>query len=339
MVDTLSISPSIKVIFGAMNIGEPGDGRTRVHSVENATETVDVFKSYGHKDIDTARVYGNGSSEAFLSHMDLSPFNIDTKLFPSAANPSIANATAAYHHSPADLRRGLLDSLAALKVKKIHTWYLHGPDRTVPFVDTLREVNKLHEEGYFNRLGISNYQSWEVATLCDIADQHGWIKPSVCQGIYNAFHRAIEPELLKCLRHHKISYYCFNSLAAGMLTSRYSRDQPDSVSGGRFDSSSSSGSLTCKRYYHDVYFDALEILRPVAKEHGLTEVECALGWLSHHSELKEELGDGIVIESSSAQQLEENLKVLAKRPLPQDVVDALNKGYEIIRGNQLIYWH
>ncbi|PYH67640.1 aldo/keto reductase family protein [Aspergillus vadensis CBS 113365] len=329
----------MKVIFGAMNIGEPGDGRTRVHDIDQARRMVDHFKLYGHRDIDTARIYGNGSSEAFLGRMGLSSLALDTKLFPSAANPSMASATTSYHHTPEDLRRGLMESLEALKVSKVHIWYLHSPDRTVPFEETLREVNKLHQEGYFDKLGISNYQAWEVAMICDICDHNGWIKPSVCQGIYNAFHRAVEPELLRCLRYHGISFYCFNPLAAGMLTARYSRDTPDAVSRGRFDPSSASEIHTRRRYYHDVYFDALEILRPVAKQHGLSEVECALRWLSHHSELKEEYGDGVVIGSSSAEQLEENLKALAGGPLPQEIIDALNKGYDIIRGNSLIYWH
>ncbi|OKL59013.1 hypothetical protein UA08_05683 [Talaromyces atroroseus] len=329
----------MKLIFGAMNIGEPGDGRTRVHRVEKAQQMVELYKSYGHKDVDTARIYGNGSSEEFLGKMNLESVNLDTKLFPSAVNPAMASATTAYHHTPSDLRRGLMESLEALRVPKVHVWYLHSPDRTVPFIDTLWEVNKLHEEGYFEKLGISNYQSWEVATICDICDQHGWVKPSVCQGIYNAFHRAVEPELLRCLRHHGIAFYCFNPLAAGILTGRYSRHQPDAVAGGRFDPVSSSGSLTRRRYYHDVYFDALDILRPVAKKHGLTEIECALGWLSHHSQLKDELEDGIVIGSSSIEQLEENLRAMKTGPLPQEVVDALNKGWEIIRGNQSIYWH
>jgi aflatoxin B1 aldehyde reductase len=123
-----------------------------------------------------------------------------------------------------------------------------------------------------------------------------------------------------------------------MLTSRYSRDKPDTVTEGRFDPATNAGNLTRRRYYHDVYFDALEVLRPVAKKHGVTEVECALRWLSHHSQLKDELGDGIVIGSSSVEQLDENLR-MAGGPLPQEIVDALNSGYETIRGNQLIYWH
>lgn len=147
-----------------------------------------------------------------------------TKLFPSAANPDIASSIHLYHHTPEDLRRGLISSLKALNVPKVHIWYLHSPDRTAPFKETLSEVNKLYQEGYFEKLGISDDQSWEVATICDICNENGWVMPSVCQGIYNAFHRAVEPELLRCLRYFGISFYCFNPLAAGMLTSRYSRD-------------------------------------------------------------------------------------------------------------------
>ena len=38
-------------------------------------------------------------------------------------------------------------------------WYLHGPDRTTPYEDTLRTVNELYNEGKFKRFGISNYYS------------------------------------------------------------------------------------------------------------------------------------------------------------------------------------
>ena len=39
----------------------------------------------------------------------------------------------------------------------IEMWYLHAPDRTTPFEDTMRAVNELHKEGKFKRFGISNY--------------------------------------------------------------------------------------------------------------------------------------------------------------------------------------
>lgn len=44
-------------------------------------------------------------------------------------------------------------------------WYLHGPDRTVPYEVTLKVVNDLYKEGLFKRFGISNYMSY-VRMLC-----------------------------------------------------------------------------------------------------------------------------------------------------------------------------
>ena len=37
-------------------------------------------------------------------------------------------------------------------------WYLHAPDRSVPYEITMKAVNDLYQEGYFTRLGISNHQ-------------------------------------------------------------------------------------------------------------------------------------------------------------------------------------
>lgn len=44
-------------------------------------------------------------------------------------------------------------------------WYLHGPDRSVPYEVTLKAVNELYKEGKFKRFGISNYMSY-VLTIC-----------------------------------------------------------------------------------------------------------------------------------------------------------------------------
>ena len=64
-----------------------------------------------------------------------------------------------YTHKPEDVRRGLMNSLKALNADKIDMFYLHGPDRKTPLGDMLREVNTLHQEGYFARFGISSYMS------------------------------------------------------------------------------------------------------------------------------------------------------------------------------------
>lgn len=54
--------------------------------------------------------------------------------------------------------------------------------------------------------------------------------------------------------------------------------------------------------------------------------------MTHHSLLKRENGDAIIIGASSTKHLEENLADLEKGPLPQDVLDALDQGWEGVRG-------
>lgn len=89
-------------------------------------------------------------------------------------------------HSPEHVRQNLQDSLKALNADKVSMFYLHGPDRTTPYEDTLREVNKLHKDGLFDHFGISNYMAWEVAQICGICEKNGRIKPTVYQGLYRS---------------------------------------------------------------------------------------------------------------------------------------------------------
>jgi aflatoxin B1 aldehyde reductase len=171
-------------------------------------------------------------------------------------------------HGPEHLRLALKKSLISLKAEKVDMWYLHAPERSTPYEVTLREVNELHQEGYFKRFGISNYAAWEVAQICEICDRYGWIKPSVYQGVYNALHRAVEPELFPCLRKYGVAFYAFNPLAGGYLTSRYTREMlsADAVveEGSRFDPNRRQGQNYRRRYWNEEYFDALEKLRPVS---------------------------------------------------------------------------
>lgn len=244
-----------------------GAEQARVHTLEECKSILDVFQKYGHSEIDTAIVYGGGSSEQYLGQLHWQERGIimDTKFSPRTnlgLGPDVATT-----HSPEHLRLALKKSLESLQADKVDMWYLHAPDRSTPYETTLREVNALHREGYFRRFGISNYAAWEVAQICEICDRNGWIKPVVYQGIYNALHRGVEPELFPCLRKYGIAFYAFNPLAGGYLTSRYTREmlhpETEMEAGSRFDPNRRQGQNYRRRYWKEEYFDALDILRLV----------------------------------------------------------------------------
>lgn len=161
----------LKVVFGAMTFGPEGTRSGQVTSISDQAAMLDAFQSHGHSEIDTARLYNNGHSELMLAKNDWQKrgLAIATKLYPTrgAVNADFRRAALdfpMYDHSPAELRRGLGESLEALAAEKtgVDVFYLHAPDRNTPFEETLGELNGLYEEGRFKRLGLSNYPAWEV---------------------------------------------------------------------------------------------------------------------------------------------------------------------------------
>lgn len=345
MASTNNNKSKLNVILGAMTIGRPGIEMTRIFTHEDAGKLLDLFQSHGYTDIDTARIYGEGSSEEYLGALDWKQrgLRIATKIYPTK-NSALAfklSEDQLYTHQPDDVRRALLKSKAALKTEKFDLYYLHGPDRTTPIEETIKEIDKLWHEGHFERWGVSNFMAWEVAKICELCKRNNWKLPSVYQGLYHALHRNVEPELIPCLRHYGMALYIFNPLAGGFLTDRYHREASveEHENGSRFDATRVQGKMMRNRYWNDAYFDALDLLRPVAKKHDLTEAQCALRWLNHHSKLKPEYGDAVIIGAGKLSHLEQNLSGLEEGPLPDEVVAALDAAWLMCKAVSTNYFH
>jgi len=327
---------ALNVVMGAMTFGEAGKEGARVHDLKDVEKILDVFQAHGHTEVDTARVYCGGTSEEYLGNIKWQErsLKMETKLYPAKV-PGVISIS----HSPEDLRKFLEQSLKALNTKKLTMWYLHGPDRTVPYEVTMKAVNDLYKEGYFERFGISNYMSWEVAEIVCICRANGYIQPTVYQGLYNAIHRGVEPELFPCLRKYGISFYEFNPLGGGFFTGRYSSMDATTDEGSRFDPQKFQGKSYRKRYWNEPHFKALQIIKDAAEKAGLTMPEVALRWVSHHSLMKREHGDSVLIGASSLNHIEQNMIDLEKGPLPDEVVKALDEAWLVVAPYSAPYFH
>ncbi|KAI0920258.1 hypothetical protein AcW1_002052 [Taiwanofungus camphoratus] len=332
----------LNVVMGAMTFGEAGKEGARVHDLKDVEAILDVFQAHGHSEIDTARTYSGGTSEEYLGKIDWKKrgLRLETKLYPFASNKlfRLLDQTS-ISHSPEDLRKYLELSLKALKTDQLEMWYLHGPDRSTPYEVTLKAVNDLYKEGKFKRFGISNYMAWEVAEIVQICRANGYIQPTVYQGIYNAIHRKVEPELFPCLRKYGISFYEFNPLGGGFFTGRYSSLEDKVEPGSRFDPERGLGKGYRARYWNEPYFKALASIQAVAAAHNLTMAEIALRWVSHHSLMKREYGDSVIIGASSLKHIEQNLVDLEKGPLPEDVLTVLDEAWASVTPYATAYFH
>lgn len=323
----------IAVSLGGIQFGifPPLNGRPfPFATTESITPMLDLMLKHGHHRIDTARIYGGGFSEKLLGELNVQAqgFEISTKLFPTKSRP-LGPHNIPYDHSPEDLKAGLEASLEALQAEYVDTFYLYAPDPTVSYEITLEAINGLYKQGRFRRWGLCRFPAWEVAVIQELCIKHDWIRPRVYQPIYNAIIRNIETELVPCLRHYGMSIEAAQPTASGLLTSRYIRGMADGdhIPGRRFDPGHFIGRHNRSRYWHDAYFDALEIIRKAGKEHSLTELECSLRWLKHHSALETSAEDSIIVCASDPKQLEECLLDLEKGPLPEQIVKAMDEAW------------
>ena len=115
----------------------------RVKGAANIQPFLDTFLRHGHSDIDTARIYGNGDTEQALGQCPLGCFSIATKVWPVSAGA----------HRPENLKRVFRESLAALGVPKVDTFYLHAPDFSTLWEDSCKAVDELYREGLFDKVG------------------------------------------------------------------------------------------------------------------------------------------------------------------------------------------
>ncbi|RPD64667.1 Aldo/keto reductase [Lentinus tigrinus ALCF2SS1-7] len=332
---------ALNVVMGAMTFGEEGKEGARVNKLEDIEAILDIFQAHGHSEVDTARVYAGGTSEEYLGKVDWKKRGLamGTKLYPMTDPRGLALGLPKITHSPEDLRKQLDLSLKALQTDCLDLWYLHGPDRTTPYEITLKAVNELYKEGKFRRFGISNYMSWEVAEIVGICKANGYIQPTVYQGIYNAIHRKVEPELFPCLRKFGIAFYEFNPLGGGFFTGRYHSFQDQVQPGSRFDPKQHMGMAYRARYWNEPHFNALSKIEAVAQKHNLTMAEIALRWVSHHSLMERQFGDSVLIGASSTKHIEQNLIDLEKGPLPEEVLKVLDEAWLSVMPYAKEYFH
>ena len=82
-------------------------------------------------------------------------------------------------------------------------------------------------------------------------------------------------------------------------------------------------------YDKPVMHEAVRTLYSYIKPLGLMLPEVSLRWLAYHSALGE--GDGIILGGSKISQLAGNLEGIAKGPLPEGVVEAIENMWRTVK--------
>ncbi|KAF1953157.1 putative aldo/keto reductase [Byssothecium circinans] len=263
---------------------------------------LNAFRARGYTHLDTARDYSadaKGASETRLGLVNApSTFTIHTKV---SSGPGA--------HSTAKIASSISDSLNALRTKKVETMFLHIPDRTTPFEETARAMDKAWKEGKVKTFGLSNYEPKE--------------------GHYNAVVRGAERELFPLLRENGVAFFCgkYSPAVGGLFTdkvataARWSKDTPI-------------GKIYSAIYSKPAISAAVAKVRDAAKKHGINGHAAAIRWTAFHSILDGEYGDAIIFAVSKVEQLESTLDALEAGALPEDLAEAIGDVYGTFGGEE-----
>ena len=285
-------APITNITFGTMTLGYRGYG-ARVHDAATADAMLGAVLNFGHDQLDTCSVYGDGSCEQMLGDLRAAErFGIAARIHSGNTPGHVGNTRG---HEPENLKRVFKESLARLKTEKVKILYLVTPDSATPIESTLSAVQELHDEGLFEEFGLSNFSAWQV----------------------------VEPELFKCLGNYGIRFHAYNPLAGGAFSKNFVASAAVAA-GSRFDSTTAQGKFYRDRYWNDAYFGALAEIHRSCEGNGLDAISVALRWLIHHSQLNAERNDGIIIGASSLEHLRHNLTAVTEGPLPTEVLAVID---------------
>ncbi|RYP43971.1 hypothetical protein DL768_009516 [Monosporascus sp. mg162] len=330
-----------RIVLGLMGFGPEGSPGARITGLDEFKKALDIFQNRGYNEVDTARLYIGGLQEGFTREAGWKErgFSIATKVWPVPPGS----------HAPEALEKTFETSLKELGTDCVDASSPSWPhssrvapganesDRSVPFADTLEAVDRLHKAGKFKRLGLSNYAAFEVAEIVTTCRYRGWVRPTMYQGVYNCILRTVEDELIPICRRYGITFDAYSPTGGGFLAGKI-KSKDDDPTEGRYARGPMSGWLR-GRYFRDGIIDGVQLIRAAAEERGLGAIEVAMRWLVHHSKLKIVDGtDGIVVAGSSLRQIEENLDYLEKGPLPDDLVEVLERAWKMAKGDVEPYY-
>jgi aryl-alcohol dehydrogenase (NADP+) len=236
---------------------------------EESERMLDRYLAAGGNLLDTADVYGDGTSERTMApwlarHRD--EVVLATKLrWMGGLAPDAVRAAC-----DASLRR--------LGVDVIDLYQVHAPDADVPLEDTLEALDGLVRAGKVRALGASNFPAWLLAWSVAVQDREGWAPFVSLQPQYSLVERSPEIELLPFCRAAGLGVLPWGPLGAGFLTGRYSREAPPPA-GSRMADASDDLEEAPHRRAIERNFRVVDAAREIADAHGATMAQVAIAWL------------------------------------------------------------
>jgi aryl-alcohol dehydrogenase-like predicted oxidoreductase len=282
--------------LGCMMFG----GRT---TPEDSYTIIDRALDAGINILDTANVYSRGRSEevtgeALKRNRRRAQVVLATKVHGRMDDDDLnAHGTS---------RRHIVDqceaSLRRLQTDWIDVYQLHRPRPEIAIDETLRALDDLVRDGKVRYIGTSTFAAWQVVEALWASKELGLNRFVSEQPPYNILDRRIERELLPVAETYGIAVIPWSPLAGGLLTGKYTRDNPHPPD-TRFADVGNNPILRAR--YVDGVYDVNDGLAALARDKGTTSSQLALAWCVQQPGVTSP-----IIGPRTLEQLEDNLRAL-----------------------------
>jgi aryl-alcohol dehydrogenase-like predicted oxidoreductase len=220
--------------------------------------------------LDTANVYGRGAAESFLGEVlsgrERSSYVLATKVFFPMSDTD-RGLSAAQIHKQIDA------SLQRLRTDYVDLYQCHRYDDETPLEETMTALTEVVRSGKARHIGFSEWPVERVEQSLALPGVERWVSS---QPQYSMLWRAPEAELIPLCEREHISQIVWSPLAQGVLTGKYLPGEP--VPADSRAASDSMGTFI-GRLVEPRVLEAVQGLRPIAEQAGLTMVQMALAWV------------------------------------------------------------
>ena len=242
--------------------------------------------------IDTANIYGRGAAESFLGEAlgryRRESYILATKLF-------FPMTDADRGLSAAQIEKQLDASLARLRTDHVDLYQCHRYDEETPLEETMQALTRAIESGKTRYIGFSEWPADKIQAAIDMAGVARFVSS---QPQYSLLWRAPEREVIPLCAANGISQIVWSPLGQGVLTGKYAPGAP-LPTGTRATSEEMGGWMD--RLLARPVLEAVERLKPVAAEAGLSLAQFSLAWV-----LREPNVASAIVGASRPGQIEEN---------------------------------
>ena len=294
-----------------------GNWLTHGSQIENdqARACVRAALDAGISTFDTADVYANTQAETVLgealSGERRDSLEVLTKVYWPVGPGGKNDVGLSRKH----ILRSIDGSLERLQTDYVDVYQAHRYDYETPLEETMQAFADVVRAGKALYVGVSEWTADQIRAGHALAEDLG-VQLVSNQPQYSMLWRVIESDVVPTCEQLGVSQVVFSPIAQGVLTGKYQPGaQPPEGSRAQDEKG---GADMVKRYLRDDVLEAVQRLKPVAGDAGLSLAQLAVAWVLQNQNVA-----SAIIGASRPEQVAENVKAAGVR-LDDDALNAID---------------